>query len=120
MELLRRQDPLRIEAVSVPYKSTFILLLYLPIQLLNRRPPFGLEIITAARELPSFSLEINEVAIKSSGGGPVEVTLSIECGLTTEEAVAPKGKKPKGRTLQVTAVLTLTSDNEFIDFRRIQ
>jgi len=48
----------------------------------------------------------------------VEVTLEIQCGLGAE---LPKllQKKTKGRTYEMTSVLTVTSDNTFVDYRRI-
>jgi ATP-dependent DNA helicase HFM1/MER3 len=54
----------------------------------------------------------------SGGDGPVEVELSIKCSLAAEQSTI-KAKKQKGRTSNMTAVLTLTSDMDFIDFRRI-
>ncbi|KAE9393645.1 P-loop containing nucleoside triphosphate hydrolase protein [Gymnopus androsaceus JB14] len=65
--------------------------------LLNRKPPF----------------------VHSDGGRtPVDVELSIECGLA-EETGPTKAKKQKSRFTHMTSVLTLTSDNVFVDFRRI-
>jgi len=48
----------------------------------------------------------------------VEVTLEVRCGLGVE---LPKlqQKKVKGRTYEMTSVITVTSDNAFVDYRRI-
>ncbi|KAF8228506.1 P-loop containing nucleoside triphosphate hydrolase protein [Tricholoma matsutake] len=101
LAVLQNEDPLRIEA------------------LLNRRPPFGLEVIASAREFPRYRLKISELGVTSNEGqDPVEVELSIECGL--DESLLNFGsKKVKGHVLNMTALLTLTSDMDFIDFRRI-
>jgi ATP-dependent DNA helicase HFM1/MER3 len=70
-----------------------------------------------------YSLSIMEVDVMSSSGGdkPVEVELSVECHLMTDQsaASASKAKKQKGRASNMTTVLTLTSYLDFIDFRRI-
>jgi ATP-dependent DNA helicase HFM1/MER3 len=90
------------------------------LQLLNRRPPFGHEIISCAREFPEYSLRVRELGVRCNGGrDAVEVDLSIECGLAAEYSKIFKLKKQVGRKANMTAVLTITSDFEFIDFRRI-
>ncbi|KAJ7085715.1 Sec63 Brl domain-containing protein [Mycena belliarum] len=87
--------------------------------LLNRRPPFGNEVLASVRELPQYTLAIKEVEVHTNGGkDPVEVELAITCGLATEPQTSSKGRKQKGRS-HMTAILTLTSDLEMIDFRRI-
>ncbi|SJL00868.1 uncharacterized protein ARMOST_04182 [Armillaria ostoyae] len=103
IDILRKQDSLKLEA------------------LLNRRPPFGLEMLASAREFPSYMLKITEIEVRTNGGTkPVEVDLSIECGLTDETFTSqPKSKKQKGRVYNMTSIITLTSDMELIDFRRI-
>lgn len=89
-------------------------------QLLNRRPPFGHEILACAREFPEYSLRITELEVKSNGGiDPVEVNLLIECELAKDSSKSLKMKNQKGRYSNTTAVLIMTSDFEFIDFRRI-
>ncbi|PBK92990.1 P-loop containing nucleoside triphosphate hydrolase protein [Armillaria gallica] len=109
IDILRKQDPLRLEAVRPVFR------------LLNRRPPFGLEMLASAREFPSYMLKITEIEVRTSGASkPVEVDLSIECGLTDETFTSqPKSKKQKGRVYNMTSIITLTSDMELIDFRRI-
>lgn len=75
--------------------------------------------LAAAREFPSYTLKITELKVHSDGGRtPVDVELSIECGLA-EETGPTKAKKQKSRFTHMTSVLTLTSDNVFVDFRRI-
>jgi ATP-dependent DNA helicase HFM1/MER3 len=89
-------------------------------QLLNRRPPFGHEIIACTEEFPEYSLKVTELEVRSnSGKDPVELDLSIECGLATEMSKTIQRKKQRGLSSYMTAVLTHTSDLEFIDFRRI-
>jgi ATP-dependent DNA helicase HFM1/MER3 len=48
----------------------------------------------------------------------VEITLEIQCGLTVELA-KPQQKKGKGRASEMTSIVTVTSDNTFVDYRRI-
>jgi ATP-dependent DNA helicase HFM1/MER3 len=61
-----------------------------------------------------------EVSVASDGGkSPVEIELSIECGLADGQAKAAKSKKLKGRGMDMTAVMTMTSDMDLLDFRRI-
>lgn len=89
-------------------------------QLLNRRSPFGLEVLTSVRELPQYHLNIKEVSVSSDGGNtPVTVELSVECGLADAPTKGTKTKKHKGRSMDMTAVLTMTSDLDLLDFRRI-
>ncbi|KAH7911400.1 hypothetical protein BJ138DRAFT_1238398 [Hygrophoropsis aurantiaca] len=100
---LLKQDPHRIET------------------LLNRRSPFGHEILAAARDFPQYFLSVRETdIIPSNGEDPVEVQLTIECGVSQDDGASKvKTKKHKGRGLDMTTVLTVTSDLLFIDFRRI-
>ncbi|KAK7034084.1 ATP-dependent DNA helicase MER3, partial [Paramarasmius palmivorus] len=103
IETLRKQDALRLE------------------MLLNRKPPYGHTLLAAARELPSYSLKIVENDVTSYGGrAAVDVSLKISCGLLEETSGSSKVKKQKTSWLsKMTAVVTLTSDLEYIDFRRI-
>ncbi|CCM03617.1 uncharacterized protein FIBRA_05759 [Fibroporia radiculosa] len=102
LSTLRIQEPLRLEA------------------LLNRRPPFGHEVLAAVQQLPEYTLNINEIEVTTHGGKKaVEVELLIECGLITDGTPGPKMKKAKNKFTDMTTVLTLTSDLDFIDFRRI-
>ena len=78
--------------------------------------------LASARELPEYSLNVTEVDVTSSAGShkPVEVGLSVDCSLVADQSAGTsKAKKQKGRASNMTTVLTLTSDLDFIDFRRI-
>ncbi|KAG5724012.1 ATP-dependent DNA helicase MER3 [Termitomyces sp. T112] len=100
---LLNQDALRIEA------------------LLNRRSPFGLELLASAQEFPRYSLNITQLGVSSNGGkDPVEIELSIQCGLEqVQNYRPPKFKKSKGYNGDMTVVLTISSDLELFDYRRI-
>ncbi len=88
--------------------------------MLNRRPPFGLEVLASAFDIPQYALEVQELEVTSDGGrNPVEISLRIECTLVEEKHAVVKTKKPRSRNFDRTSVLTLTSDMDFIDFRRI-
>ena len=98
------------------------LLMRCPIQLLNRRPPFGHEVLAFLKELPVYevSISLRRNGITSySGRKPVAVDLDIQCGLLQELGKAKSKSKHKHRNFGATNVLTLTSDLDFIDFRRI-
>jgi hypothetical protein len=84
--------------------------------LLNRKPPFGTDVISMAKSLPRYSLSVTERSISSGELGSVEVKLSIQCGLLEE--VERKGRR-KALGRDITYVLTVTSDLDFVDFRRI-
>ncbi|THU88606.1 P-loop containing nucleoside triphosphate hydrolase protein [Dendrothele bispora CBS 962.96] len=103
VEILRKQDSLRLET------------------LLNRRPPFGLELLASLNEFPQYSLNVvQQRACVFGGKRPIEIDLLVKCGLVQEESkTKTKLKKQRNRFIDMTAVLTLTSDMEFIDFRRI-
>ncbi|KAF8582310.1 P-loop containing nucleoside triphosphate hydrolase protein [Ramaria rubella] len=90
-------------------------------QLLNRRPPFGDVVLAAARELPQYSVKISEVSVNTFGGNkPITIELNVECSLIEISEMPPiKDKRHKQRSLGMTGVLTLTSDKDFVDFRRI-
>jgi ATP-dependent DNA helicase HFM1/MER3 len=89
-------------------------------QLLNRKTPFGHEVLAFLQELPDYSLilDIPKNGISTfSGGRPVMVDLDIQCCLAQELGRAKM--KSKSRSHGMTSILTTTSDLEFIDFRRI-
>ncbi|KAG2077885.1 P-loop containing nucleoside triphosphate hydrolase protein [Suillus decipiens] len=89
-------------------------------ELLNRRSPFGSEVLLAANELPNYFLTLTEVKVSPSDGkSPVEVELSVECGLRLDKRVSTGSKKQKRGGFDMTTLLTITSDLVFIDFRRI-
>jgi len=85
---------------------------------LNRRSPFGFEVLAAANELPRYLLSLKEVKVSPSDGkSPVDVELSVDCGILWDNRVS-KGAK-KRTSADMTTLLTITSDFMFIDFRRI-
>ncbi|KAG2041892.1 Sec63 Brl domain-containing protein [Suillus americanus] len=89
-------------------------------ELLNRRSPFGSEVLLAANELPKYFLALTEVKVSPSDGkSPVDVELSIECGLLLDKKASTGSKKQKRSGFDMTTLLTITSDFVFIDFRRI-
>lgn len=85
--------------------------------MLNRRPPFGLEILASVKEFPQYRLSIKEIEVTKKSGS-TEVDLEVECGLLAYETNVTR-KKSKGFGLPMTTILTLTSDMDLIDFRRI-
>lgn len=89
------------------------------LQLLNRRPPFGFSVLASVAEFPLYSLGVKETDIFSDGTNPVEVHLLVECGLVDEVSPSIKPKKQSRHAMNITVVLTLTSDMDMIDFRRI-
>ncbi|CAE6451269.1 unnamed protein product [Rhizoctonia solani] len=100
IKLLSEQNPSRIE------------------MLLNRRPPFGSDLISSARALPSYSVSVEEL---SSAANKAANTVNIELLVTVSAKYASTedNRAPKGFDARVTSILTITSDNQFIDFRRI-
>ncbi|KAH9901512.1 P-loop containing nucleoside triphosphate hydrolase protein [Cubamyces lactineus] len=97
---LRKMDPTHIE------------------NLLNRKSPFGQELLTTVNQLPQYTITITESDMSTQDDG-VEVTLSMECGLFRDTKPPRTKKAKKQKRWDMTLVLTLTSDNTFIDFRRI-
>ncbi|RDX56453.1 P-loop containing nucleoside triphosphate hydrolase protein [Lentinus brumalis] len=97
---LRKMDPARIE------------------MLLNRKPPFGHDILAAANNLPQYTLMLSEIDVSTRKDG-VEVELSVQCGLLRDVKAAKSKKNKKTKRYDMTLVLTLTSDHNFVDFRRI-
>jgi ATP-dependent DNA helicase HFM1/MER3 len=83
---------------------------------MNRRPPFGTDVVQFAKSLPHYFLDVSEKSVVSSDSGVVEIQLHVQCGMLDNNE--PKSmRKTRGR--DITQVLTLTSDLEFVDFRRI-
>ena len=93
--------------------------LLMKLQLLNRRSPFGFGVLASAAEFPQYSLSVKETDIFSDGTNPVQVHLLIGCGLVNEVLPSIKPKKASRHAMSITVVLTLTSDMDMIDFRRI-
>lgn len=70
------------------------------------------------QELPQYSLEIQQLQIRGGGGNePIEVDLSVHCGLVDPHD-NKKAKKLKRREADMTVVYAVTSDLDFIEFRR--
>ncbi|KAG1754344.1 hypothetical protein EDB19DRAFT_1902496 [Suillus lakei] len=55
----------------------------------------------------------------SDGKSPVDVELSVECGLLLDKRASTGSKKQKKNGFDMTTLLTITSDFVFVDFRRI-
>ncbi|KAI8989727.1 P-loop containing nucleoside triphosphate hydrolase protein [Trametes punicea] len=87
-------------------------------QLLNRKPPFGHDLLASVNQLPRYTVAISEIATMVRSDG-VEVDLSVECGLIQDTKVPKSKRTKKQKRWDMTLVLTLTSDNTFVDFRRI-
>ncbi|KAI0053920.1 P-loop containing nucleoside triphosphate hydrolase protein [Auriscalpium vulgare] len=102
-DVLRKQDALRLGL------------------LLNRNPNQVHGIISALADLPQYFLKLQEKTITSAKGEtPVEVELEIMCILLPESGPTTKSKSKKGqRYHDMTSILTVTSDMDFIDFRKI-
>ncbi|KAH9060008.1 P-loop containing nucleoside triphosphate hydrolase protein [Lactarius vividus] len=88
--------------------------------LLNKKQASGHKILVAVRELPQYSVTIDELSVvHSTSDSPIDVELDIQCSVSWEGA-SSKPKAHKNRHFaDMTYVLTVTSDLEFIDFRRI-
>jgi ATP-dependent DNA helicase HFM1/MER3 len=89
------------------------------LQLLNRRPPFGFSVLASVAEFPLYLLSVKETDIFSDGTNPVQVHLLVECGLVDDVSPSIQLKKQNRHAMSITVVLTLTSDMDMIDFRRI-
>ncbi|KAF6764008.1 Sec63 Brl domain-containing protein [Ephemerocybe angulata] len=105
LEKLRLQDPTRIEL------------------LLNRTAGFGEKLVAFANAMPRYSLMVKELEVHSDRGrSEVEVELAVTCGLLNPHQYGDKTIAPKKgfkMSYDRTSVLTMSSDNDFIDFRRI-
>lgn len=89
-------------------------------QLLNRKPPFGDHILAIVKQLPRYYVQIEEVGIKASNGSsPVEVDLSITCGIIDNSENGVPTKKGKSKFKDATLILIVNSDLDFVDFRSV-
>ncbi len=114
---------------KIPFESTQYVLQdgYLFIltaeQLLNKKQASGLKILSAVRDLPRYSVAIRELRVAQStviSNNAVDVELDIQCSVAPESASLSKSKAQRSRHFHdMTYILTLTSDLDFIDFRRI-
>lgn len=90
---------------------------HLESQLLNRKPPFGRDIITAAQQLPNYIIEVTEKRVLSGRShDPVEITLAVSITLRSANQEDAASKRSKGSGM--TSCLVLTSDSHLVDFRR--
>jgi hypothetical protein len=82
-------------------------------QLIGRRAPTGQQVLECIAAFPQYTLKVDEKHVTGGGDGPLEVQLSVQCGLLGEfQSLTSKSH-------DITNVLTLTSDLDFVDFRRI-
>ncbi|EJD02191.1 P-loop containing nucleoside triphosphate hydrolase protein [Fomitiporia mediterranea MF3/22] len=103
LQALRKQESSRIEL------------------LLNRRPPYGLEVLQFVHDMPQYAVSIavaKNGVTSYSGRKPVSVELNIECHLVQALSGRTKSRQ-KSRFLGMTTILTTTSDLDLVDFRRI-
>lgn len=73
------------------------------------------------RSLPEYYILVEEVGTTlSDGTSPVEVELSVTVGVSEDTSVdSGKCKKGKVKLRDSTTILSLSSELDFIDFRRI-
>ncbi|KAF9227710.1 P-loop containing nucleoside triphosphate hydrolase protein [Gyrodon lividus] len=110
IQKLLQTSPLRVEESSAKPDDP---------QLLNRRPPFGFDVLATANEFPRYFLNLKEIrSTHSNGNSHVEVEFSVECGLIFESSAPQRAKKPKWGRTEMTTLLIITSDLVFVDFRR--
>jgi ATP-dependent DNA helicase HFM1/MER3 len=76
-------------------------------------------VIEAANTFPRYMLSVTEIDTSGGNGDPIEVQFAVEVGLEHLGQSGWSSKKRKDRTMDITIVLTVTSDHEFVDFRRI-
>ncbi|KAG9310669.1 DEAD-domain-containing protein [Chiua virens] len=89
-------------------------------QLLNRRPPFGFEVLAAANKFPRYHLNMKELKSRySDGNSPVEVEFVVQCGIVSSDSPPQRAKKHEWGETETTTLLVVTSDMVFIDFRRV-
>ncbi|KAF9454628.1 P-loop containing nucleoside triphosphate hydrolase protein, partial [Macrolepiota fuliginosa MF-IS2] len=99
LDLLRQQPPARIEI------------------LLNRKSPFGHDVLASLGEIPKYQVKASQLSVTSDGGkSPVSIKLTVDCELLNPASTTKYNKKH--RYNDMTAILTLTSDFDWIDFRR--
>lgn len=83
---------------------------------LNRKPPFGRDLIKSANRFPQCMVSLEELdSTPSNGTDPVLLSLQIGCSANLRETTY---KGPK-LTLGGASVLTLTSSGTLVDYRKI-
>ncbi|KAJ7827539.1 hypothetical protein B0H14DRAFT_2814688 [Mycena olivaceomarginata] len=96
LAILAKQEPYKIET------------------LLNRRSPFGHEVLASVKELPQYTLAVQELGVHSNGGkNPVELELSITCGVAVDRRVRRRrrNRRVDTKTFEITAELTKPSQS---------
>jgi len=92
-------------------------------QLLNKKQASGDKILSAVRELPQYFVTIHELVVEHNtvaSGNTVDVEVDIHCSVSLGSASSSKSKGQKSRHYHdMTYILTVTSDLDFVDFRRI-
>ncbi|VDB82695.1 unnamed protein product [Peniophora sp. CBMAI 1063] len=87
-------------------------------EIMSRKAGTGFTVLKSLAEMPRYRLEITELSTVSHGGaGPVSVKLKVKCGLLLDKGQKLKSKS--GRGYDATSVLSVTSDLDLIDYRRI-
>ena len=111
-------DPRRLEVLlsrNPPVSRSLVAALRRPsLKALVRQ--FGDKLVADARKLPALNLTISQEAKKKTSKG-LSITVNIEIGLRIREGIHTK-KKTNGSMI-FAAVLTVLSDKEFVDFRRM-
>jgi ATP-dependent DNA helicase HFM1/MER3 len=113
---LRSQEAHRIEQARIRSMRRVLFEFAHSTQLLSRRPPFGREVLSSVMALPSYTLKLDEKRVRGGGSDPLEVELCVQCGLSVD---SQPSKQRNTKYHDITNVLTLTSDLDFVDFRRI-
>ena len=76
--------------------------------------------LAVVNQFPRYHIEIEEVEVTpSDGASPVEVELAVTCGVEDGSWTEGKSKKGKSKFRDMTLVLTVNSDMDFVDFRKI-
>jgi ATP-dependent DNA helicase HFM1/MER3 len=101
----------------------FYFFIMLTIEQLLKKQASGNKILSATRELPQYFVTIHELAVERNtvaSGKAVDVEVDIHCSVTLGSASSSKSKGQKSRhDHDMTYILTVTSDLDFVDFRRI-
>ena len=83
--------------------------------MLNRRSPFGRDILAFVHSLPQYTISIEQdSAVVDEDGFPI-VKVAVVVGLEALRA----GKEEKLQLNGWTTIVITTSDSDFVDFRRI-
>lgn len=70
--------------------------------------------------IPRYEVCVKVIDVHTDGGkSDVQAELAVECSALVGDPLKTS-KKIKPRSFDMTSVLTVSSDMEFVDFRRIQ